>query len=235
MPGVGAERRADVDEPGGQVERGAAQVDHDLRGGGDVPEVGEQAVRDVDHRRGARARGFGPAAYGGSGTRCAFTTTAASGSHAAARRARPRPTDPPADRHEVAGRAPPRITGARPSRFPSAVTASTTLRGRGHVAADHAGPCGLRLRPQPARDGLKRRHGRGRGARQADEQGRRHGAHRRDVRQVAAAGRRPICSGVDQSSRKCTVSTRTSVVATIRPSGAATTAASSPGPTRVDG
>src|SRR5690606_25113589 len=48
-----------------------------------------------------------------------------------------------------------------------------------------------------------------------------------------AAALCPTCSGLDQSSRKCTPCTSTSVVITTRPSGASTTAASSPGPTTV--
>ncbi len=48
-----------------------------------------------------------------------------------------------------------------------------------------------------------------------------------------AAAFRPTWAGVDQSRRKCTPSTSVSVVSTTRPSGAATTAASSPGPSTV--
>ena len=50
---------------------------------------------------------------------------------------------------------------------------------------------------------------------------------------AASAARRPICSPVAQSVRKCTPSTSTSMLATTRPSGAATIAASSPGPSSV--
>jgi hypothetical protein len=49
-----------------------------------------------------------------------------------------------------------------------------------------------------------------------------------------AAAFRPMSLAVDQSRRKCRFSTRRSVDATTRPSGVATTAASSPGPTTVD-
>ncbi len=49
----------------------------------------------------------------------------------------------------------------------------------------------------------------------------------------AATTLRPTCCGVDQSGRQCTPSTALSVQTTTRPSGAATTAASSPGPSSV--
>ena len=49
----------------------------------------------------------------------------------------------------------------------------------------------------------------------------------------ARAARRPICSPDAQSVRKCTPSTSMSTLITTWPSGAATTAASSPGPTEV--
>ena len=52
---------------------------------------------------------------------------------------------------------------------------------------------------------------------------------------LAAAARCPMSVAEAQSQRKCRPSTSTSVLATTRPSGAATTAASSPGPSSVVG
>ena len=52
---------------------------------------------------------------------------------------------------------------------------------------------------------------------------------------LAAAARCPTSTGLDQSGRKCRPATKASVQATTRPSGAATTAASSPGPSSTDG
>ena len=52
---------------------------------------------------------------------------------------------------------------------------------------------------------------------------------------VAAAQRRPMSSAAAHSPLKWTPSTRTSVLITTRPSGAATTAASSPAPSRIPG
>jgi len=47
------------DQPVTRAQRGGIQVDEHAAGRRDVTQVGEQAVADVDHRRGAQVRGFG--------------------------------------------------------------------------------------------------------------------------------------------------------------------------------
>ena len=139
----------------------------------------------------------------------------------------------PPPRHR-AGR-PTGSTGLAPRRSPSAGHRDGQHLGSGEVAADDAGP-GLASppgsSPRPSRvDQLDRGARRARTARPAARSGRRPSRRRRPS--TASAARCPICSPVAQSVRKCTPSTRTSMLATTRPSGAATTAQSSPGPSRV--
>ena len=65
---VDAQRRADGVHRVGELEGVAVEVDGDAGVLGEVTDVGDQAVRDVDHRGGARpARRPGPASYGGCG------------------------------------------------------------------------------------------------------------------------------------------------------------------------
>ena len=201
-----------------------------------MPEVGEQAVRDVDHRRGAGARGFGPGRVRRLGHPVRVHHHGGR-AEAALQHGEPGrgPPDPPADRHEVAGpsaaagdrrRGPP---GSRAPSRPARAARTRSRRRRPRRPLRTAPPPtarsrGPRASPRTCVAGHDRPTSRAVGTAPIAAMSAR----------FAAAARRPICSGVDQSSRKCTVSTRTSVVATIRPSGAATTAASSPGPTRVD-
>ena len=108
---------------------------------GDVAEVGEQPVADVDHRGGAGERGQRrprrTAARAGGGPRPA---PAASGSRGEHRQPAGGPALPAGDRDDVAGPgagADHRRRG--PARSPSAVTAITTRSRADDVAADDAG------------------------------------------------------------------------------------------------
>ena len=84
---------------------------------GDVPEVGEQAVRGVDHRVAPARAATGPARHGGRGVRCAATMATGE------RKPRRSTAIPAADQPSCPqtattspARAPDRVTAARPSR-----------------------------------------------------------------------------------------------------------------------
>ena len=160
----------------------------------------------------------------------------ASGTRGSARRSRRRPSP--------AGRPPPRRRRAgprrgspvsRPSRSPSAVTAMRDDVGRGDVAADDGGAERAAL-PRAARPCSPSTQLTSSVARCAEARR----AARSGVAPIAAMSAKlraaalcPTSSAVDQSRRKCRPSMSRSVEATTRPSAVATTAASSPGPTRV--
>ncbi len=65
---VDAERRPDRLHRLGELEGAVDEVDLQPAGRGDVVEVGQQPVGDVDHRVAPALAACGPAAYGGSGS-----------------------------------------------------------------------------------------------------------------------------------------------------------------------
>ena len=208
----------------GALQRRPVEVDDDAAVRGDVPEVGEQPVAHVAHRRRAGLRGGRPGRVrrGGTAVRRHHRDRAGEppAQHGEAAR---RPAQPPGQRHHVPG------TGAGPQhRGPAAQIAQ-----RGH-REHHGGAVGGRRRPgprrrRPRRAARTRRRGppprppatpsgcsAGRPARPAA---------RSSTPPIAATSARfaaaalwPMSSAEDQSRRKCRPSTRTSVVATTRPS-----------------
>ena len=173
----------------------------------------------------------GPAGYGGSGTRCAPTTATGE------RKPRASTASPAADQpirpHSATrspGRAPARVTGARPSSEPSAVTDTTSAGAAVRSPPTSPTPTVPASAHSPSASPDTTSNGVSGGQASPTSNAVGTAPMAAMSARLAAAAFRPTCSGVDQSSRKCTPSTSTSVLATTRPSGAATTAASSPGP-----
>jgi hypothetical protein len=175
----------------------------------------------------------GPSSYGGCGRRWASTTTRGDRNPRAST-AYPASAQPsrPAYATSSPGRAPERSTGGRPSRVPSAVT-ETTIRSPCTVSPPtRLTPSGSPSSASPRARSSAQAVGRSGGAASPTtiEVGRAPIAAM--SARFCAAALRPTSYPSDQSRRKCRPSTIRSVVTTIRPSGTATTAASSPGPTR---
>jgi len=222
-PGVGAQRGGHLRPAGGPAARprpavqghaGAAAIWP--RSASNPSEVSIIAV--APHSAAART-----AAYGGAGTRCAPTTSTGErtpvGSTASPAAAQP---SRPATASTSPGRAPDGFTGSRPCRSPSTVTASTTSR-RTPRRPDHARADRGRLRPQAGGQLLGHRRRGTRGAAEADQQRvgvapspRCRPCSRRRPCDPPARGR-PVETEVHAS-------TSTSVLASTRPSGAATSA-----------
>ena len=156
---VDAQRRAHLDQPLGHRQPVGAQRPRAPRTPRATCPRSASSPSDTSIMAVAPASAAcGPAAYGGSGTRCAPTTAtgerkprASTASPAAAQPIRPHSAT------RSPGRAPARVTGARPSSEPSAVTDSTMRRGRGQVAADQPDPDRAGLRPQPVGQPGRRR------------------------------------------------------------------------------
>ena len=221
----------------GERRRGV-QVDPHAARARDPAGVPQQPVGHVEHRGrpGARRRRSGRQRA----TRAAGRRPRARASSSATARVEQRETGrrPPgharrAPRRRPA-RAPERSTGARPARSPCAVTATTTTGPPDRSPPDDADPERRALGGQPARQPLDPRH---RQVRAGSTSATTRLVGRAPIAATSArfctAARRPTSSPEDHARRKCRSSTSTSVVTTNRPSGAATTAASSPGATSV--
>src|SRR5690606_21796857 len=176
----------------------------------------------------------GPAAYGGSGQRWAFTTLTGernplpnTASPAAAQPSRPHmATMSP-------GRAPERVTGARPPRSPSAVTLTTISSARTMSPPTTPTSACFASAATPSSNSVATAAGVSAGQANVTTTDIGTAPIAAMSARLTATAFRPTCVGVDQSSLKCTPSTRASVATTTRPSGAATAAASSPGPNSV--
>ena len=191
-----------------------------------------------------------PSDTGGAGRSCAARSAAsaalsvpastATGVPAASRkrsksRPRPRPAAPssPATATTSPTRAPPRSTGAAPSSEPSAVTAivsvSDTVRSPPSTAQPGARVSHAARRPsaRPSTNDTGVVPGMARATSSAVGRAPIAATSAR----LTAAAFQPRSNALDQARRKSGPCTSVSVVATTRPSGAARTAASSPGPT----
>src|SRR3954465_3618639 len=226
-------------------ERGAVEVDHDPAVVRDVSGVGQEAVADVTHRRGTRIRRRRSRRIGRGGT----TVPRHSGQrarepapqHRPPARRPPAPPPPPAPRGRPAGattspaRAPDRSTGARPPRSPRAVTDRTTAALSGAEATRSppttAAPSGAHSAARPAATPSSQLVWVSEGHASPTSSAVAVPPIAAMAARFAAAALWPRSSADDQSRRKCRPSTRTSVLATTRPSEVPSTAASSPGPT----
>ena len=161
-----------------------------------MAEVGEQPVRDVDHRCGARHRGRGPRRVRRLGHpvrrhHCGRRPETAL-QH---REPRGGPADAARERDDVARPCPGPGDRRTPLERPERGDRERERGRHHHVAADQARPDAHRFRPQPVGqpgERLDRRVGRGR---QPDEQRGRHRAHRGDVGQVGRRGLAPNLLG----------------------------------------
>ena len=174
---VDAQRRRCVAQLRRHREGGRVEVHRDPAGHGHVPQVSQQPVAHVAHRGGAgeggqagRARTAAPDAdaprpglRGIRNPRCSTASPPA---------AQPRR---PATATTSPGRAPARVTGSRPCRSPSAVTAMTTESERDDVPTDHTRTHQRRLLAQPVGQLEGPRDGQVRGRTQPDQERGRHG------------------------------------------------------------
>ncbi len=202
------------------------------------PRSRDEPVADVGHRGGAEPGGggarVGTAVRGGGGPRRR---------RGGERKPRESTAYPAADQPSQPvtattspGRAPARVTGSWLRRSPRAVMETVMVFTADHIAADDGRPRHLALVPQP----VHQLGGPGDREVGGDHQGPRSSAVGTAPMAAMsarfwAAALRPTSYAVDQSRRKCRPSSRMSVLATTLRSGAATTAASSPGPSRTAG
>src|SRR5579875_1754385 len=182
------------------------------------------------------AAAFGPSKYGGSGRRCAATTCTGE------RKPRPSTAKPaaahPSRPHTATTsptRAPFRVTGARPCRSPSAVMPSMIVSAAVTSPPTTAAPTSPHSSRKPATRPSTQSSSRLPGAAKPTSRAVGTAPIATMSAKLRAAALWPMSFAVDQSRRKWRFSTSTSVEATTRPSGVATTAASSPGPSSVDG
>ena len=218
------------------LQRGPVQVDDDPAVGGEVPEIGEQAVADVAHRR-------RPGVGGGRAGRVRRRGTPVR------RHRRDRTAEPPPQDGEPAGRppeparpAPPRPrTGARtagrgpvhpdrPARSPRDHSGAVG-RGRHEVSADDGGAERRALGGQPGGHALQPRVWVSGGQASPTSSAVAVPPIAAMSARLAAAALWPMSSAEDQSRRKCRPSTRTSVLATTRPSEVPQHGRVVPGPT----
>jgi len=178
----------------------------------------------------------GPAAYGGCGRRWA-SMTAAGSARPAWSRARPAADSPtrPARASRSPGRAPLRSTGARPCRSPIAVTETVTSGLRTTSPPTRLAPARAASAPRAAEQSAAQSTGRVGGAPRATTRAVGTAPIAATSARLAAAALWPTSMAVLQSRRKCWPSTSMSTVMTTRPSGAATSAVSSPGPRMTPG
>ena len=173
-------------------------------------------------RTAARAPGGPPPPRRATGTRARSTASPAAA----------QPTRP-ASATTSPGRAPDRVTGGRPWSDPSAVIASVSVADVTTSPPTRPAPTTAASAQSPSASPVIVSTGGVGGAASPTSSAVGTAPIAAMSARLAAAALRPTCSGVDQSNRKCTPATSTSVVATTRPSDAATTAASSPGPRTV--
>src|SRR2546421_436423 len=173
----------------------------------------------------------GPAAYGTSGRRCASTSSRGvrNPRDSTVYPAAAYPTRP-ASATTSPGRAPSRRTGSRPPRSPSAVTEMTSTGPLDMSPPTIPAPASAASSASPSASSSAQATFRSAGAQRPTSRAVGTAPMAATSARLAAAARCPTSAAADQSRRKCRPSTSTSVVATTRPSGAATTAASSPGP-----
>ena len=187
---VRGQRPGRVLEHLGHLERPGRDVDRDPAAPRDVTEVLRPARRS---RRSSPSRPASrpavPAAYGGDGRRCASTRTRgerkprdSTASPAAAQPSRP------ATATTSPGRAPERVTGSRPSRTPSAVTARVSVSARAMSPPTTLAPTGSHSSRRPSASDERPVGGQVGRRGQADQQGGRHGAHGGHVGEVLRGG-----------------------------------------------
>ena len=199
---------------------------------GDAAGVGDQPVTDVDHRGGPERRGLRPGLVPRAGPPVRGHQRPGLGQAGAEQRqASSRVPEYPGDGQHVARpRSGPRHRLAA-RQVPQGGDGEHDRVRTGHVPADdgRTGPpaFGRHAGDEVLRPGDRQVIRRGEAHQERD----RDGAHRRHVSQVARRGLPADVGRPDQSRRKCRPSTSRSMVATTRPSGAASTAASSPIPT----
>ena len=196
-----------------------------------MAEVGEQPVRDVDHRGRPGPGGDGPCPYGTFGTRCT-STTARGDRNPRVRTSSPAAAHPscPATASTSPGRAPSRRTGARPSRVPSAVTERVTCWPRVVSPPSRLTPAFAHSVRSPAARSSVQRTSVSPGAEKPTTTPCGRAPMASTSATLTATALRPISPGPLQSRRKWTPSTSTSVDTTTDPP-TASTAPSSPGPT----
>ena len=178
----------------------------------------------------------GPAWYGGSGRR--WASTKARGE----RKPRESTANPAADQPSQPvtattspGCAPPRVTGSWPRRSPSAVIDTMIVSPRTTSPPTTAAPATWHSSRRPSISSVGQVTGSSAGTTRPSSSAVGTAPIAAMSARFCAAALRPTSYAVDQSRRKCRPSRRMSVLATTLRSGAATTAASSPGPTRTAG
>ncbi len=133
------------------------------------------------------------------------------------------------------GRAPPRVTGSWLRRSPSAVIATVMVSPPTTSPPTTAAPATWHSSRSPSISSAAQVTGRSAGTTRPSSSAVGTAPMAAMSARFCAAALRPTSYAVDQSRRKCRPSSRMSVLATTLRSGAATTAASSPGPSRTAG
>ena len=183
-----------------------------------------------------RVAASGPASYGGSGRRCAATSAARSGPGAvtpAFSSARPAAAAPtfPVSATTSPGLAPRLVTGSRPARSPSAVTAKVTTSALLVSPPATPAPAAAASLAIPSASSRTHPTSRSPGPAKLTRSAVGFAPIAAMSARFLAAAFRPMSPAGDHSRRKCLPSISMSVVATTRPSAAVRTAASSPIPT----